>query len=363
MPVSRFQLVRTAVGPLASAALAGLLSTPTLGQAPADAPAASAPLDPVQTDVLIEPRLAKPVPLTYPPEEVRHSSEGWVELGFMVDATGKPFEVTVNSSSGNKAFEKEAMAAVERATYIPGRLNGQPVESATALKVKFHLTDYAPGARPEFVGRYVDLRRALIAKDRPRADAALKRLDVQNLYEDAFLGLAQYAYALQWGDKNQQLAGLNRAITNKTNYNGAFYLGRSELQKAQTAACMLDVVLGNFSEAMDVWSDLVSSGLDPDTKKQLMPTIEKLRKIQRESQPYKVSGTMPDGTWKIGLFESNFRISVSQGHISQVKLRCLKGFVRFAFDPGISYNVASRYGHCGMELDGDPGTTFSLTQF
>jgi hypothetical protein len=46
-----------------------------------------------------------------------------------------------------------------------------------------------------------------------------------------------------------------------------------------------------------------------------------------------------------------------------VALRCGKGFVRFAFDPQVQYHVDSNYGKCQMELDGDRGTRFTLTQF
>ena len=78
---------------------------------------------------------------------------------------------------------------------------------------------------------------------------------------------------------------------------------------------------------------------------------------------YDVAGTMPDGTWKLDLYERKFRISVTEGHISQVKLRCVRGFVRFTFDPTIEYSVENKYGSCRMELDGNLGTRFILTQF
>jgi hypothetical protein len=80
-------------------------------------------------------------------------------------------------------------------------------------------------------------------------------------------------------------------------------------------------------------------------------------------QSYDLPGSMPEGSWHIGLYEGNFRIVVGDGHISQVKLRCSKGFVRFTFDPEIEYKIAHKDGNCDMEVDGDPGTSFTLTQF
>jgi hypothetical protein len=68
---------------------------------------------------------------------------------------------------------------------------------------------------------------------------------------------------------------------------------------------------------------------------------------------------MPDGNCQA----QNFRMRVATGHVSEVKLRCARGFVRFAFDPAIEYQIEKRYGNCEMELDGEPGRTFTITQF
>jgi hypothetical protein len=76
-----------------------------------------------------------------------------------------------------------------------------------------------------------------------------------------------------------------------------------------------------------------------------------------------VPASMPEGSWQLGLFKRHFLDKVSQGHISDVKLRCAKGFVRFAFDPELQYNVARKYGSCSMEFEGDQGSQFVLTQF
>jgi hypothetical protein len=55
-------------------------------------------------------------------------------------------------------------------------------------------------------------------------------------------------------------------------------------------------------------------------------------------------------------------VVVSEGHVSEIKLRCDKRFVFYKFDPELKYEVASQYGKCGIELVGEPGTTFNLVQ-
>ncbi len=341
-------------------ALAAVLSRAALGQAPASAPDASAPIEKIQTEVLLPPLLMrKPAP-DYPKEEQMDGVEGWVQVGMMVDASGKPFEVTVEASSGDKVFEKEAVRAVEQSTYQPGTLDGQPIESASKIKIIFMLPVPSTGARNDFFEQYMKLNRAVAAKDKAAADAALKGLEVKNLYEDAYFGLANYLYARQWGDEAQQLAGLRRAIAYEKS---AHYLTNVQFQSVLVQCLTLEVKLNHFGEAQKLWTSLLLSGIDAATIAKIKPTMLQLDHIRASEDAYGVAGSMPDGTWGLELYKRNFRFKVSEGHIAYVKLRCSKGFVRFAFDPEIEYKVNPKYGTCAMQLEGEVGTQFTLTQF
>ncbi|HEY4338971.1 MAG TPA: energy transducer TonB [Steroidobacteraceae bacterium] len=347
--------MRTVMRRLAPAILVALPCAAALGQS--QLPGEPATSQTIHTDVLVEPRPARPISMSYPKDEIEE--EGWVQLGFMVAATGKPFEVTVNSSSGNRVFERQAVAAIERSAFTPGLLNGQPIDSATQIKVVFQFATPSTGARTEFIQEYTRLEKAIRAKDRAAADASMKRLDVKNLYEDAFLGLVSYAYALEWGNESQQLADLQRAIAHE---NAAKYLRKDAFQAVRVQALILDVKLRRYAEAMDLWRNILKS-LDPATIEKIKPIVNEIERVRISGEPYDISGAMPEGNWQVQLFERNFRIRVAAGHVSQVKLRCARGFVRFAFDPAIEYQIERRYGNCEMELDGDPGTTFTITQF
>jgi TonB family protein len=355
---------RSPAGYHSAAVLLVLLSIASIGQTPAQNPDTSAAAERIPTEVLVEPHVSKPAPFSYPETELRKNGEGWVTLGLMVDPTGKPFEVTVNASSGNKVFEQVAIEAMERTTFKPALLNGQPVESATEFKYTFVISDESlrpmSVARTDFVYKYRDLQKAIAAKNRPQADAAMKLLQVQNLYEDAFFGLATYAYAREWGDETQQLAGLQRATAH--DYKSP-YLTAEQSKMVKLESFLLELKLHRYAEVMDLWPTILKSGIEPATIEKLTPLIHQVEQVRVQHQRYSLSGSMPDATWRIGLYEENFRINVSQGHISQIKLRCSKGFVRFTFDPEIEYKVASKHGNCNMELDGDPGTSFTLTQF
>jgi TonB family protein len=345
----------------AAVAAAVLLPSMVMADGADSGPNASEPVAKIQVEALVEPSPSKIKMPIYPTAEVQRSGEGWVQLAMMIDPTGKAFEVTVEASSGNKVFEQTAVRAAEATTYNPGMLNGQPIESATKLKFTFRFEDQpSSGAGREFVYSFERLQKAIKAKNRMAADAAMKDLEVRNLYEDAFYGLALYFYAHEWGDEPQQLAGLRRAIAYEKQ---AHYLPNGQFQAALVQCLALEVKLHHYTEAQDIWLSLHKSGVDAHTIEMLKPNMDQLEHLRYADGSYDVSGAMPDGTWELGLYKRRFQIKVSEGHISYVKLRCAKGFVRFEFDPTIEYTLNPKFGSCEMQLDGDPGTRFTLTQF
>ena len=108
-------------------AVAVLLSSIVMADSADSGPNAAEPVAKIQLEALVAPTTSKIKIPNYPAAEVQRSGEGWVQLAMMVDPAGKPFEVTVEASSGNKVFEQAAVRAAEATTYNPGTLNGQPI--------------------------------------------------------------------------------------------------------------------------------------------------------------------------------------------------------------------------------------------
>ena len=313
------------------------------------------------TDVLVAPQLnIIHAHDHYPPTEIRKNGEGWALLEMMVDPKGKPFEVTVEKSSGNKAIDAAAVQAVEEATYKPGLLNGQPIESSSKLRIVFELSDYQPAASPDFVESYKALAHALEQKDRTAADALMQKLVVRNLYEDAYFGLATYQYARAWGDDPKQLEGLERAIAE---HDGGHKISEIQIVPALQEQLRLQIKLRNYSSAVGTWDRLQKLALDPAIAAKISTMMDQIVKLSSDNTEYDVPGSMPYGNWFFPLYKRNFRVGVAAGHVSDVKLRCGNGFVQFAFDQTTQYRVEPKYGKCTIELDGTPGTKINLTQF
>ncbi len=62
---------------------------------------------------------------------------GWVELRFTVDVDGRTRDIQVLDSSPPGHYEESALAAVRRWRFEPLVERGQPVESRTAVRLRF----------------------------------------------------------------------------------------------------------------------------------------------------------------------------------------------------------------------------------
>jgi TonB family protein len=295
-------------------------------------------------------------------DELYQREEGWVQLSFMVDTAGKPYEIAVIHTTGNKTLNKEATGIVARSTFEPATLNGKPIESVMEFKVHFENLALAqhPGAGSAFISAYRALTGAVAANDRPAADAALGKLKITNLYEDAYFGLATYSYASKWGNEAQQLEGLSRAIAEE---NLAHYLPTVQFKSALLACLKLQLKAQLYAEAITTWKRLEKLGADESTAAQVRLVFDRLEKLRSDDSAYEVSGSMPEGQWHLHLFKRHFKARISEGSIAEVRLRCQNAYVSFAFDPQLQYQVPDKYGECSIQLDGKPGTQFMLVQF
>lgn len=286
--------------------------------------------------------------------------EGWTELAFMVDPGGKPFEVTVIRSTGNKTFDEVAADAIEHSTFQPAVLNGKPIESGYEMRYLFFYIGLDSGASSGFARPYRELLTAVATGDKAAADAALKKIKIANLYDDANFGLATYSYATRWGNEAQQLEGLRRAIGDE---HFAARLPKDKFMAALLECVQLELKGHQYAEAMTHWKRLKKLGVDKVTEAQMEPLIDQLQKLRSDNSKYEVPGVLLDGRWFLHLFKRHFQAVVDEGYISQVKLRCDKRYLYFAFDPKRRYEVASQDGSCSIELLGAPGTRFKLIQF
>ncbi len=122
----------------------------SLEQAPRSAAPAATLREQVETGRLQEQYLATAVPaseldlveappVTYPPEALRRSIEGWVDLEFVVDRTGRPKGATVIAAEPTGRFEEAALTAVATYRYAPFERAGHVYDRRVRLRLRFAL--------------------------------------------------------------------------------------------------------------------------------------------------------------------------------------------------------------------------------
>jgi TonB family protein len=347
--------IATATAAFLLTGLAGAQTVPpTL--APAEIPTnAEAPVD---VEIFKGVRSKRVNPPAYPQNERRLGRDGWVHLNFMVDPQGKPYEIMVTDSTGNEELEKAAIKAAEKWEFEPATLQGVPIDSGHTMKINFVLSG-GSGADPSFIKAYKGFAAATKSKDRALADAALAKMKVQNLYEDAYYNLAQFEYARIWGTQAQQLTAIKRAIAEEGNAN---YLPKSTFVAGLDVLLGLQIKTNNFAGALETWKKLQKLA-DAELLARWQPIIDKVIAIRGGNTPYAVEGEFGDtSSWYFPLFRKRFQIALTSGHVADIKLRCDKRYVFFKFDPQMLYSISDKYGACSMELVGDPGTKFQLIQ-
>lgn len=173
----------------------------------------------VEVDSFEGPVLLDQVTPEYPMNQLRAGEEAWVELYFMVDPDGKPYEVTAIDSIGHSSFRNAAIRAVKKWTYQPALYNGSNIDAGARFKVVFSIEKQSRGASDWFVRLQRGLRQAISENEKEQADEYLNTLETTrrlNLYEDAFFNFAKYEYMAKWGTEDQQLQALDRAIAHES---------------------------------------------------------------------------------------------------------------------------------------------------
>jgi len=277
----------------------------------------------------------------------------------MIDPKGKPYEITVIDSSGNPVLDKAAVRAVDQMSFIPARRGNTPIDSSLSVKMLFYTGHAIHGAKSKFVTAYGKFAKDIDAGDKVQAESELADLEVTSLYEDAFRAYAQYLYDRKWGSEEDQLADLRRAVAND---DLGPYLPSGLHQQVLKERLALEVKLGDYGAALVTWKAL--DRIAPDaTRGELQPTIDRINALRNSDQTVITSGSMSHrGTWSGHLFRNRFSVSVKSGGVSEIKLRCKQKYALFKYDPKLQYSVDTSAGECSIEVIGDPGTTFELSQ-
>jgi TonB family protein len=340
---------------------AGWMAGVSVGALAADPPAVVPPTPQTQTVDVVRAASIRDWPRKnlYPRNEVADGREGWVVLTLRVDSDGRPYDPMVTGSSGNPAFEKAALQALDDMTFEPARRGGQAIDSRFSFKMKFAIDEPEKAASGGFVGAYKKFMKAIEARDKAAADSRRAQLKPLNLYEQAFAHMGHFSYHSVWGTPAEQLDDLKAAIAGERE---PTYLPKSLFTTALFTKFKLEVEASDFGSALST-AELLEPHADPEMRQRVEKVVGQIRALQSGSDPVRTVGiTDAQGSWNSQLLRNRFSVVVNTGSIRAVRLACARKFLTFKYEPGLEYTIGAAKDRCHVQLAGEPGSTFDFIQ-
>ena len=300
----------------------------------------------------------------YPINSLQQGKEGWVVLNYMVDPEGNTYEIEATAYAGDPSFVKAAKRAAKRYQYEPAHFNGEPMHSGAATRITFRLSEGQIGARPAFVRRYrafsSQLENGATREQLDEASSALVDLGVSYLYEDAYLALARSAYADHLGDHVSAERSLERALR----YQDEFKVFKTEkFQALQQQLFWQQVKVGSLGDALKTWAVIEPQVRENEDSESFLKTIAEFKRLQEEGRDFSATGTIYDHyRYSRKLLASAFSFTDVDGDLAESKLYCDQGFLGFAIEPNVRYDIRDDYRNCKLIVIGDPDTTFTVTE-
>lgn len=311
------------------------------------------------------PEVERAPKLAFPSSLKNSGQEGMVQLNVMVGTDGRVFEPSVVFSTGDPAFQQEALAALAEMQFKPAMLNGEPTASSYPFIIRFNLDPPPTGARTSFVRNYRKFVNLLQDEGQDEARSALDKLGesgATNHYENAFLNFAMYLYSQKYGTKSEQMDFLWAALDKASSEDDRIYLPEESRLVSLRQLFSLQVANSRMKEAVKTFELLVALG-DEEGTVALRSAYDRLLALEHDATAYETPGTIADaGSWNIELLKHHVYVDRVDGALKEFKLRCSNHYVGFAIEPLISYEVPEDWGDCSLEVIGDAGTSFALVQ-
>lgn len=309
------------------------------------------------------PKRLNPVPPTYPRIARIRADDGWVELNFMVSPEGKPYEITVSESIGDKSFIKAAISALKKTRFVPAMLDGVPIDAGSRLGTSFEIEGGSRGARRSFVSEWRTVAAMIENGELETAQKKLDEIRPQNLYEDAYYQLGIARIALKQGDQESVKIACRKALKRAEVSDPEAYLPEEAIRTVMTMLMLAELHTRDLAGAEATATALREHEEDPTRIEEFDKILSSIARIRQDPGSIDVAGMISeDYSWSIRLLKNRFSIQVQDGRLAELKLYCPTQFVGMPFDASLEYSIASKHGYCTLNVIGDPSTRFVLTQ-
>lgn len=303
----------------------------------------------------------------YPKSRQQKGQSGMVSLSYMVDKNGRAKEIFVLDST-HKSFEKPAIKAISKYTFLPAKLDSEPVESRASRNVFFMIEGESSSVPRVFSKRLKDLRLQL-QSDSADLENIKKGIDELfelkglNIYSLFWLNILRWEYASKANvvslqqRSTEQLVVLDSRL--KDAEGGLNQSLRSTISKEQV---LVDIKLGKFGSALSRYKDLKALSEDPSTELEsvMSKIIATLNGNKVFTQQFEVGSR---SFWIDELSRRQLSVVADSGSIDKLKFRCEAKFFEVEHNDENEYQIPENWGSCSIQIIGDPMTQGRLIQF
>jgi TonB family protein len=311
----------------------------------------------------------KPSPV-FPDADVSSVSEGWVRIGFTIDAEGETRNVVVLDRFGSERMISAALSAVKNWEYRPATLNGQPADQfGNTAEILYELqTGQSKPVHADVIKLY-ERGRDLVNKGQYSEGIAVlesAKDERLNLFELATISFAlAYAYS-QANEPQKALPHIRHAMIE----DGRF-LEKRIANPAKRLRIRLESQAGNSryvacAPALAETDDFDPKGTDRKDVQRIVASTSTL--LKSASPLVKTARILPPededdpGVWEHDLIRRKFSFAAVTGELMKFRASCVVHLVEDEVKLAQQWSTPDFSGPCTLRVWGKPGSTFKLVE-
>ncbi len=275
---------------------------------------------------------------------------GWATLAFMVDASGRAFDIRPVAAASAAALAP-ARQLVRDAVFEPARIGVRAVPGAQQHTVWLEdpAAELAPASRA-FADALSD------------AEAGLLPDLAANAYEETLVALAQYNQAAVQAPLSARFDLLHALAEDPARLRG---LPPADVETVLLAHYALALRTGYPGAAYEAGERLLARALDNPVRDIVISTQAVLARL-RDAPEAEVVGRVrigDTGHAAHALLRPRLRLAGLTGELTGARLHCEGGFLELEPVTGLVSVQPAATGRCRLVVSGAPGTSLDVVQF
>lgn len=303
----------------------------------------------------------------YPTSAAKSGAEGWVQMSFVIDESGKVQDPEVQDFGGDRSFKAAALRAIKQWEYSPAIKDGKPTEQCQSL-VRFDFTmGGKPGASRKFFTNYKKASKLVDEGDIEAAEVIVKKLHNRkenNRYENAWLWSIDHKIANKTNDSKREIIALRRTIQSAVGHADEHRsFDDKYMAYLHYRLFLLLADKGSYAEALATSEKLAKLNNGPAIMEKLQATIDKINAFLDSDQNLFIDKKMDaDGRIFHRLARNSFAFVDIKGKLDTVEVRCDTKREKYTVAEEHIWKLPASWGKCILMIEGDSEAQFALVE-